>query len=162
MVRTHGGHYYVQLADRQAGPVDCGMRGRLKKERQQADLVVIGDRVQFERNDDGTGTITQVLPRRSVLSRRTPPPRPGTRSDREQIIVANPDQVLIVFALGSPPLNPLTLDRYLVACAVAQLPVIVIANKSDMPLVQEERELLRRYDINDYAASVRVFAVKPS
>lgn len=145
VIRTHGGHYYVQTADHAAEPVDCNVRGRLKKERQQADLVVIGDRVEFARHPDGTGTITRVLPRRSVLSRRSPPPRPGTRSTREQVIVANPDQVLVVFALGSPPLNPLTLDRYLVACAVARLPAIVVANKSDMPLVDEERQLLERY-----------------
>ncbi len=149
VVRTHGGHYYVQTdpqaTGRQAEPVDCGVRGRLKKERQQADLVVIGDQVLFEMNPDGTGTITEVLPRHSVLSRRTPPPRPGTRSDREQVIVANPDQVLVVFALGSPPLNPLTLDRYLVACEAAGLPAVIVANKTDMPLVDEERELLGRY-----------------
>ncbi len=145
MVRTHGGHYYVQ-PDRQAELVDCGVRGRLKKVRLQADLVAIGDRVRYDLNDDGSGTIVEVLPRRSVLARRTPPPRPGTRSDREQVIVANPDQVLVVFALGSPPFSPLTLDRYLVACEAAHLPVIVVANKNDMPLVDEERELLHRYE----------------
>jgi ribosome biogenesis GTPase len=149
VVRTHGGHYYVQPDGRLGGendkPIDCGVRGRLKKDRQQADLVVIGDHVLFETNTDGTGTITEVLTRRSVLSRRTPPPRPGTRSDREQVIVANPDQVLVVFALGSPPLNPLTLDRYLVACEAVGLPAVVVANKSDMPLVDREREMLRRY-----------------
>jgi ribosome biogenesis GTPase len=145
VVRTHGGHYYVQTADREADLVDCGVRGRMKRDRQQADLVAIGDRVRYEITTEGAAVITEVLPRRSTLSRRTPPPRPGARSDRAQVLVANPDQVIIVFALGSPPLNPLTLDRYLVACEAAQLPPVIVANKNDAPLVEEERALLRRY-----------------
>ncbi|MBC7239531.1 MAG: hypothetical protein H5T71_05475, partial [Chloroflexi bacterium] len=41
VIRTHGGHYYVQAGE---AVVDCTLRGRLKKERIASDLVVIGDR----------------------------------------------------------------------------------------------------------------------
>ena len=142
VIRTHGGHYYVQTDD---GVVDCGVRGRLKKQRRPADIVAIGDRVQFTHTEMGAGVIEYVEPRKSALLRRTPPPRPGTRSSRAQIIVANVDQVLVVFSMRNPPLNPLTLDRYLVACEALELPAVIVANKHDLPLDDDERELLAIY-----------------
>lgn len=143
VVRTHGGHYYVQTGDE---IVDCAIRGRMKKTRVRSDLVVIGDRVRWSPMEPGFGVIEETLPRRTVLSRRPPPPRPGTIADQEQIIVANPDQVVIVFTLRNPPFSPLTLDRYLVTCEANALPVVIVGNKVD--LLEEEEELapLRVYE----------------
>jgi ribosome biogenesis GTPase / thiamine phosphate phosphatase len=129
VVRTHGGHFYVQTDD---GVVDCLIRGRLKRERRGTDLVAIGDRVCWTPTEEGRGVIESVAPRQRVLSRRLPSPRPGVTVEREQVIVANPDQVLVVFAYRNPPANPLMLDRYLVACEAAELPVIIVANKYDL------------------------------
>jgi len=125
VVRAHGGHYYVQTG-RQV--VDCSLRGRLKKERARSDLVAIGDRVRWSVTEDGQGIIEEVLPRHAVLSRTPPPPRPQV----EQVIVANPDQVLVVFSPYNPPLNPLMLDRYLVACEAVHLPLVIVLNKIDL------------------------------
>jgi ribosome small subunit-dependent GTPase A len=143
VIRTHGGHYYVQTPDSE---MDCTMRGRLKKRREFSDLVVIGDRVRWSATDEGMGIIEEVLPRRSVLSRAAPPPRPGVDSETEQVIVANVDQVLVVFSVVSPPFNPFMLDRYLVACEAADLPVIIVANKLDLVESAEELEPLAVYD----------------
>ena len=142
VVRTHGGHYYVQTDD---GEVDCTIRGRLKKERRETDLVVIGDRVIWTPTEEGYGIIEDVLPRERVLSRGLPPPRPGTYSDTEQVIVANPDQVLIVFSAASPPLNPFMLDRYLVACEAGELPALIVINKVDILEDEEVLTLLEMY-----------------
>jgi ribosome biogenesis GTPase / thiamine phosphate phosphatase len=115
------------------------MRGRLKQRHALSDLIAVGDRVRWTPTASG-GIIEQVLPRRSVLSRCPPPPR----AQVEQVIVANPDQVVAVFALANPPLNPLMLDRYLVACEATQLPILIVANKCDLiaDLPPEEREAL--------------------
>lgn len=129
VVRTHGGHYYVQTDE---GVVDCLIRGRLKRERRGTDLVAVGDRVCWTPTEEGRGVIESVEPRKSVLSRRPPSSRPGVAAGREQVIVANPDQVLVVFSRRNPPPNPLMLDRYLVACEAAELPVVIVANKSDL------------------------------
>ena len=123
VVRAHGGHYYVQTKRR---VIDCSLRGRLKKERARSDLVAVGDRVLWSSPEEGQGLIEEVLPRHSVLSRTPPPPR----AQVEQVIVANPDQVLIVFSPYNPPLNPLMLDRYLVACEAVHLPVHYRAKQS--------------------------------
>lgn len=143
VVRTHGGHYYVQEGDE---IVDCAMRGRMKRRRSHSDLVVIGDRVRWSPAEPGFGVIEETLPRRSVLSRRPPPPRPGTVAEREQVIVANPDQVVIVFTLRNPPFSPLTLDRYLVTCEAVALPVVIVGNKMDLLEEQDELAPLQLYE----------------
>jgi ribosome biogenesis GTPase / thiamine phosphate phosphatase len=140
VIRAHGGHYYVQ-ADQ--GVVDCHMRGRLKKGRAESDLVAIGDRVRWSRTDEGTGILEEVLPRKSVLSRCPP----SARVQMEQVLVANPDLVLVVFAVVNPQPNPLMLDRYLVACEAVELPVLIVGNKCDLlaDMDQEERDIFGLY-----------------
>jgi len=124
VIRTQGGHYYVQ-----AGQFlyDCTLRGKLKHGRSTSDIIAVGDQVRFITESDGYGVINLVLPRKSAFSRCPPPPRRPV----EQVIVANPDQVLVVFAASSPPLNPLMLDRYLVACEAAGLKALIVVNKMD-------------------------------
>jgi ribosome biogenesis GTPase len=138
VIRTHGGHYFVQTAD---GVLDCTMRGRLKRWRAESDLVAIGDQVIYALADDGGATIEEVLPRKSVLSRCPPPPR----NPVEQIIVANPDQVLVVCSLRNPPPNSLAIDRWLVTCEAAHLPVAIIGNKLDLAEEEGDLDILALY-----------------
>ena len=138
VIRVHGGHYYVHTDD---GVIDCRARGRLKKTRVESDIIAVGDRVLWSPTGEGRGAIEEVMPRKSVLSRSTPPPR----REAEQVIVANPDQVLVVFSVRNPPPNSLMLDRYLVACEAAELPVLLIANKADLLDAGEESEAVSLY-----------------
>lgn len=127
------------------------MRGRLKKERVASDLVVIGDRVRWSRGLEGTGMIEEVLPRKSVLARTSPAMRPQRGTTRygevlqQQVIVANPDQALVVLSLYNPPLNPFMMDRYLVACAAVALPAIIVVNKMDLLEPGGEHDSLALY-----------------
>jgi len=125
VVRSHGGHYYVDTGNE---VVDCTMRGRVKQRRGESDLIAVGDRVRWSPLEEGGGIIEEVLPRHAVLSRTPPPPR----APIEQVIIANPDQVLVVMALMNPPPNPFMLDRYLVACTAVELPAVIVANKVDL------------------------------
>ena len=86
------------------------MRGRLKKERADTDLAVIGDLVTIERSGD-TGVITAVEPRRTRFSRLHPTSRGRAIED---VLIANLDQVLLVFAASLPRMNPRLVDRFLV------------------------------------------------
>jgi len=133
VIRVHGGHHYVQ-ADNQV--IDCSLRGLMKRTRAAADLVVIGDRVRWEPTDEGAGVITQVLPRRSTLSRRPP----AARAQRAQVLVANPDLAVVVFSFQKPVLSTFMLDRYLVACEAVPLPVVMVINKLDLASTPEDHE----------------------
>ena len=117
------------LADDGGDRVECRLRGRMRRDRQTADLAVIGDRVRFADLPDGTGIIESVEPRRSRFSRRQPGPR-GTW--REDVIVANPDLVVAVFAYDRPPANPRLIDRFLVIAEHNELAIALVANKADL------------------------------
>lgn len=130
VLRAQSGFFWVETAQ---GVRRCRLRGRLKKERQSADIAVIGDRVEIEPVDPDEGAITAVLPRRSKLSRRQPGPQGIWKED---VLVANLDQVLAVFSCANPDPNPRTIDRFLVVAEFNDLEVVLIANKAD--LVSEE------------------------
>lgn len=102
----------------------CTRRTRLKKIGQQ---VMVGDRVGVEEPDweGGRGAIAEVLPRKTQLDR---PP------------VANADQILLVFALADPPLDPYQFTRFLVKAESTGLDVRLCLNKSDLVSDQELEE----------------------
>ena len=98
----------------------CTRRSRLKKLGQQ---VVVGDRVRLHRSGE-RGVIESVVPRHSFLSR---PP------------IANVDQVLVIFALSEPALDPVQLSRFLIQAESSGLPVRVCLNKCDLVSSETER-----------------------
>jgi ribosome biogenesis GTPase len=127
VLRARSGFYTIATDDGEL--VEARLRGRVKKERQTSDLAVIGDRVVVERLADGTGAIASVEPRVRRFSRRQPGPR-GTW--REDVIVANPDLVAIVFSTDRPPPNPRLIDRFLVVAEYNEVPALIVANKVDL------------------------------
>ena len=135
VLRALSGFYTVVTDD--GDLIEARMRGRVKRERQSSDLAVIGDRVELERLPDGTGAIVAVEPRTHRFSRRQPGPR-GTW--REDVIVANPDLVAIVFACDRPPPNPRLIDRFLVVAEYNEVPAILVANKTDLVGSEAARE----------------------
>jgi len=127
VLRARSGFYTI--ATDEGDLIEGRLRGRVKKERQASDLAVIGDRVEVERLPDGTGAIASVEPRRTRFSRRQPGPR---GSWREDVMVANPDLVVIVFAVDRPPPNPRLIDRFLVVTEYNEVPALLVANKVDL------------------------------
>ena len=127
VLRARSGFYTIATDD--GDLVEARLRGRVKKERQSSDLAVIGDRVVVERLPDGTGAVASVEPRERRFSRRQPGPR-GTW--REDVMVANPDLVAIVFAVDRPPPNPRLIDRFLVVAEYNEVPALLLANKVDL------------------------------
>lgn len=130
VVRTQSGFFTVETPH---GPVVCQLRGKLKEAYKETDLVAIGDRVTIERLPDGTGVIQHVEERERVLSRVAPSSAVGTSAEREQVIIANPDQAVFVFAAAQPSPHVRMLDRFLVAAEKAAIPEIrICVNKIDL------------------------------
>jgi ribosome biogenesis GTPase len=141
VLRARSGFYTI--ATDEGDLVEARLRGRVKKERQTSDLAVIGDRVTVERLPDGSGAIGAIVPRESRFSRRQPGPR---GSWREDVIVANPDLVAIVFACDRPPPNPRLIDRFLVVAEYNEVPALLVANKVDLIGDEAARELFGAYE----------------
>lgn len=141
MLRARSGFYTVATDD--GALVEAHLRGRMKKERQASDLAVIGDRVQLEILPDGTGAIEAVEPRERRFSRRQPGPR---GSWREDVMVANADLVVAVFACDHPPPNPRLIDRFLVVAEYNEVPAVLVANKVDLVGRGAARALFEPYE----------------
>jgi ribosome biogenesis GTPase / thiamine phosphate phosphatase len=121
--------------------------GRLKQEWQRSTIVAVGDRVAVSLNEDGTGTIETVAERRSVLSRtRTSAEGRHLLSDQEQVLVANPDQVVFVFAVKRPFPSLRKLDRFLVVAEMNDLPAVICINKVDLTGIDKAREQFQLYE----------------
>lgn len=124
VLRIRGGSYQVEL-DSPARQVDCTLRGRIKQGDDE-DRLAVGDFVRVELLEDGDCRIASRLPRRSRLARRRPTGR------REQTIVANVDQVVVVCSVAQPPPDRQLTDRLLVMAELSGLDGLVVANKADL------------------------------
>ena len=141
ILRATSGFYSVLTDDGRL--LQAQLRGLLKKERQATDLAVIGDRVRVSLADASHPMIDQVEPRRTKFSRRQPGPR-GTW--KEDMLVANVDQVLVVFACADPMPHLRMLDRFLVVAEHNEVPAVVVANKVDLVGLDRARELFSVYE----------------
>jgi ribosome biogenesis GTPase / thiamine phosphate phosphatase len=91
----------------------------------------VGDYVKLRRLDANTGMIEEILPRQSELSRRDS----GSNDKKaiQQTLLANLDQVVLVFASAQPDPHFAMLDRYLAICESAEVRPVVCLNKADLP-----------------------------
>ena len=125
---------------------EASLRGRLKKsdEGRRADgslrrdtaqaaerrgKLAVGDRVRLDADERGAGAwaIAEILPRRSKLARRSPGGAYG-----ERVVVANVDQVVVVFAAARPEPHPRMLDRFLVVAEANGVGARVVINKAEL------------------------------
>jgi ribosome biogenesis GTPase len=151
ITKTQSGFFQVHTDQ---GDFTCHLRGKLKQHRRATDLAALGDRVEISLQEDGQGMIETVAPRTRVLSRQAPGGRGrGARATEgtEQVLVANPDQVALVFACAQPAPHLRMLDRFLVMAEANQLPALICANKLDLSTPEAAGELFERYRRLGYA-----------
>jgi len=98
----------------------------------------VGDYVKLRQLDASTGMIEEILPRQSSLSRKDT----GSTSKKviQQTMLANLDQVVMVFATAQPEPHFGMLDRYLAICESAEIHPIICLNKVDLPHEQRVDE----------------------
>jgi ribosome biogenesis GTPase len=133
VVRAYGKFFTVQLAD--GRELLSTVKGVLKRQRRGTDLVAVGDRVFVRDVGEGEGRIESVEPRTRTLSRLA-----RHTNDVEQIILANPDQALFLFAVRDPEPHLRLLDRFLVMAESRNLPAIIGVNKMDLDVAAHDGE----------------------
>lgn len=144
--RGLGGVYEVETPE---GVVEAGLRGRLKREERTGEKVVVGDRVDVDEDRAGEDTvwsIVKVHERTTVLARKAPGKAP-----RPKPIVANVDQVLVVFAAARPDPHLRMLDRFLVIAASSDIAPVIVVNKTDLAGMDAARALFAPYERAGYA-----------
>ncbi len=139
IVRAQSGFFTVQTDE---GQVVCQLRGRLKRGPRTGDLAAVGDRVRITVLPDGSGVIEEIEERERAIVRLDPRPQGIYR----QILLANPDQAVFVFACAHPSPRLRMLDRFLVIAEKQGIPPLIVANKVDLVSPQEAEALFGRYE----------------
>ncbi|MGE5602635.1 MAG: ribosome small subunit-dependent GTPase A [Nitrososphaerales archaeon] len=115
-VATSGGRYV------------CTLRKSLRDEHSgYSNMLAVGDQVVVSHNGHKQGIVDEILPRRSALARPDP-----FNVYKQQVIVANVDQLLIVAAWRNPAFWPELVDRYLIAALRHNLAPVIAINKVDL------------------------------
>lgn len=112
---SYGSHGVVELAD--GTRLDC-------KYRRQVGRPFCGDRVMVAHDGDGSAVVESIHPRRNRFVR-------ADHQQRQHVIAANLDRVLIVIALRPPPSRDL-LERYLLAVHSLDIEPVIVLNKVDL------------------------------
>ena len=139
IIRSQSGFYTVET---ETGSFTCRLRGRLKQGKHLGDLVAVGDWVELSPLPDGEGMIELVEPRQRLLSRMAPTPQ----GEYQQIIIANPDQVVFIFACAKPEPHLGMLDRLLVVAEKQGIPALILANKVDLVEASQAEALFSHYE----------------
>jgi len=142
VTRVESKDYYVLYHDGQGDKeIRCYLRGKLKLEAEwkrekllYTDLVVVGDYVEFELKEDGTGVIEKIPERKNYLSRKAPFIKGVSEKGKrfEQIIAANIDYTFCVVSIDKPKFNNRALDRMLVTAESCETTPIIVINKYDL------------------------------
>jgi ribosome biogenesis GTPase / thiamine phosphate phosphatase len=144
VIKAQSGFFTVRTGQ---GDYVCQIRGRLRQERKESDLLAAGDRVTISLVNATAGLIESVAERERVLSRARPAPgMRQTLSDQEQVLVANPDQVVFVFSIRKPKPSLRKLDRFLVVAELNEVPAVICVNKVDLAAPGEAQETFGLYD----------------
>jgi ribosome biogenesis GTPase len=137
IIKAQSGFFTVETG---AGLVICQLRGKLKQGRAMGDIAALGDHVEITVLSDGSGVVENVRERKQALVRLDPRPQ----GEYQQVLLANPDQAVFIFACANPNPKLRMLDRFLVIAEKQRIPVIIVANKTD--LVKDARGIFGLYE----------------
>ena len=137
IIKAQSGFFTVETSQ---GFIVCQLRGKLKQGRAKGDIAAIGDTVQVTVLRDGSGVIEEVEERKRAIVRLDPRPQ----GDYQQVLLANPDQAVFVFACAHPDPRLRMLDRFLVIAEKQMIPAVIVANKID--LLDDPKDIFGLYE----------------
>ncbi len=106
--------------------------------------IVVGDEVRIEPQGCDTGVVRALEPRRNALGRR------ADRHGHVQVVAANVDQIVAVFAAAQPAPKWRMLDRYLVIAESEGIPALICVTKIDLVDAGALARELRHYAAAGY------------
>lgn len=158
VLRSTGAWYKVRLAS--GIIIDCRLAGKIRLEGlKSTNPVAVGDHVLVE-DDNGTGSILSIEPRRNYIPRRS-----VNLSKQVHVLCANVDQALLFFTIEHPMTTLGYIDRLVVTCEAYDVEPVIVFNKTDLldtPALQAK--------VDDYESiyqgagyrTVRVSAIDPA
>lgn len=125
--------YLVEAGDKL---YTASLSGRLKQFSYASKaLSAVGDRVELDISNDPHFRIENILPRTNALSRYA-----GGSFQKEIILAANVDTVIITSSWRMPMIKPGLIDRYICIAALQNIAAVIVINKVDLCEDREELE----------------------
>ncbi|MBN1949581.1 MAG: ribosome small subunit-dependent GTPase A [Bacteroidales bacterium] len=118
----------------------CRVKGKFRiKNITTTNPVAVGDKVEFELIEDGTGVIKKLEPRNNYVIRRS------TRFQKEaHLLAANIDQACVMVCLKEPSTPREFIDRFLITAEAYHINSVLLINKIDL-LNENEKEQLSEF-----------------
>ena len=145
ILKSTGKNYTIQVEDGQQFLGVIKGKWRLKGLRTTNPLAA-GDHVMFFKENDDKVIITDLIPRKNHIVRRS-----INLSKAAHILAANVDQAIIIVTPDKPPTSYGFIDRFLVAAESYHIPAVIVINKIDLDGVDKKvEEIMMTYALIDY------------
>ena len=130
------GSWYTVITDDEKSFL-CRIKGKFRTQSiTSTNPVAVGDRVQFAIEKDSKGVITEILPRKNYIVRKS-----VNLSKQIHILAANVDVAFLMVTLNNPVTYPAFIDRFLASAEAFQVDVVLLFNKEDTYSDTELNEL---------------------
>jgi len=129
----------------------CAIKGkRIRDLSGTWNSLAAGDGVELEADphSSGKGLVSLLLPRRNLFGRF------NEKGQSAQAIAANIDLVVCVSSPRLPPFRPRFIDRVAVLAEAADVPLLVVLNKSDLGFDEDIEDRLAEYQDLGYSVHV--------
>lgn len=126
VIQSTGKWYTVKIDS--GAEVLSSLPGKFRlKEYDRTNPIAVGDWVDVDLLDDGSGRISDIHERSNAVLREATHGRRGS-----QMIAANVDLAIVVQSLVQPEFKPGFTDRFLVTCEAYGITPLIIINKVDL------------------------------
>lgn len=102
--------------------------------------IAVGDQVRVSLDGDPVA-VEEVLPRKNYLGRVA-----SAHDPREQVLVANVDQLFLIGSVSKPGFSSNRTDRILAACDWHEIPAVLVMNKIDLARGDELDHIRKTYE----------------
>lgn len=126
VIKSTGSWYQVELDN--GALAQCRILGKFRLNGLKlTNPVTVGDEVEIDLEEGGTGMITKVLPRKNYVVRQSP-----RNLHNLHLMASNIDQAVLIVTIVQPNLKQGFIDRFLLMTEPHDIPVIIVFNKADL------------------------------
>ncbi len=135
VIKSTGSWY--QVASASGDVVPCRLPGKFRLSgSEDTNPVAVGDRILFERMEDGAGQIRDIQERTNTMIRQATHGRRGN-----QVLASNIDLGICVQSVKRPEFKTGFIDRFLLTCDANQIHALIFINKMDLAKERDLNEL---------------------
>lgn len=126
VIKSTGSWYVVKLED--GAHIQCRIVGKFRLSGfKLTNPVAVGDVVEIEKENEETGSIKKILPRKNYVLRQSP-----RKKHYLHLLASNVDQAILIITIIEPNLKQGFIDRFLLMTEPYNIPTLIVFNKSDL------------------------------